>query len=118
MPFGVDERLHIVRVEVKVLVIERDDVWGSKSQKVEKSLLVDLCMKRNSPIILPVAIPIPTREKFCHIMHLLHVFGRIGQFIAKCALEFVLVFGVCQNVFAVVQNLGIRIEQDTIKFTL
>src|SRR5215469_1420924 len=118
MPLGINERPHVVGIEVKISVIRRNNVRGGKRQEMEKSLFVHLCMQRNSPIILPITIPIPAGKKFGDVVHLFDVLGRVRELIAKLAFEFLLVCGVGQYILAIVQNLGIRIEQHSVELPL
>src|SRR3984893_13900406 len=115
MPLGIDERLHIVRVKVKIPVILRNDVRRCKSQKMEEALFVDLGVKRNPPIVLPVTVPIPSGKNGSYVMHLFHRLRQIGQSISEFALELLLIVRIPQNILPIVQNLGIRIEQDPIE---
>jgi hypothetical protein len=48
-------------------------------------------------------------------MHLFHGLWRVGQFVAQFGLELLLVMRVRQDVFPVIENLGVRIEQDAVQ---
>ena len=51
-------------------------------------------------------------------MHLFHRLRRIGQIIAEFALKFLLIVRIPQHIFAVVQNLGVRIEEHAVELAL
>ena len=63
MALGVDQGLHRLGIEEIVLVVRRDDERRRERQEVEESLLVDLGVQRNAPVVLAVAVPVPAGEE-------------------------------------------------------
>src|SRR5271157_2034283 len=85
---------------------------------MEKSLFVDLCMQGNPPVTLSITVPVPAREKRRQIVHLFHCLGRIWQIIAQLFLELLLIFRLLEDIFPVIQDLAITIEQHAINLSL
>src|SRR6516164_3694381 len=85
---------------------------------MEEALLIYFGMQRNSPIVLPVPVPIPSSEEVCHIVHFLRRLWRVGKVIAHLLLELLLVLGLVESVPAIIKDLTVAVEQDSVDFAL
>src|SRR6476619_4447404 len=108
MPLRVNQRFHGIRIEEVMLVVRRNDVGRRESEKVEKSLLIHFGMKRYSPVVLSITVPIPSSKKRRNIVHFLRGLRRIRQVVAELVFKFFPVVRTTEDISPVIQNLSIR----------
>src|SRR5260221_11744897 len=118
MAFGVNQRLHRLRMEPEVFVIRRTDVRCRQRQEVEKALLIEFGVQGDAPIIFTVTVPIPTGKEGRNVIHLLRRLRWARKIITQFILKFLLLVWLPQNVPAIIKDLAIAIEQDSVNFAL
>src|ERR1700733_2597544 len=118
MTLRIDQRFHRVWVKPEIFVVRRTDVRSGQGQEMEKALFVDLGMEGDSPVILAIPVPIPSSIEIGDVIHLFVGLGRIREVVADLVLELLLILRLIENVPAIIKDLTIPIEENSVNFTL
>src|ERR1700730_9126615 len=101
-----------------MFVVRRNDVGRRESEKVEESLFIHFCMKRDSPVILSITVPLPASKKRRDIVHLLRGLRMIRRGVASFVFALLSVVRIAEYISPLIQNLRIRIKQAPVELAL